>query len=648
MSTNVGLVQIGDSFGANQYYLPYSLGLLVSYAKAHMENRESYHFKTPIFKKDTVSEIVAGLKDSDIVFFSTYLWNFQISLRIAEQLKTESPVTIIVFGGPQVPEDADKLKKFVRDYPFVDFSCYGEGERVFLRLLENYNGDLSKVPSIAYTDSSGEFVKNGEIERISDLAEVPSPYLDGTFDELLEKHPEVNWSVMWETNRGCPFSCAFCAWGAGNKKRVYKYDMDKIFEEIDWFSEKKIEFIFCCDANYGMFERDYDIAVKIADNKKKFGYPIVFSVQNTKNTTDKIFKLQKLLNESGLARGVNLALQSTNPDTLKSISRKNISSDIYNDLQQMFTDEKIATFSDMILGLPDETYETFVNGVDDTISNGQHNRIQFINLSVLENTEMSYPEYIEKHGLILQLSQIISHHTSIDESEEVLEEQYLIVGSKTMPREAWVKTRVFCWLTSLLHFNKLLQIAFVVIHQITNIPYSKLVELFILEDDEYPILSDIYRKFTQKALDIQNGENEFIASKEHLNIYWPVDEYIFIDLIHKGNLDAFYEETETRLMKFFHENNYLFPDEILSEVLSLNKELIKKPFVKDSISMQIKYNYYDVYKSVLIGQYCELMECDDVYNIDRESEHWDTWEQWLKDVVWFGTKRGAYLYGVKS
>ena len=31
-------------------------------------------------------------------------------------------------------------------------------------------------------------------------------------------------------------------------------DLDRVYRELDWFSEHKVEFIFCCDANFGMLQ----------------------------------------------------------------------------------------------------------------------------------------------------------------------------------------------------------------------------------------------------------------------------------------------------------------------------------------------------------------------------------------------------------
>ena len=95
--------------------------------------------------------------------------------------------------------------------------------------------------------------------------------------------------------------------------KVSRMDLDRVYRELDWFSEHKVEFIFCCDANFGMLPRDYEIAKKAAENKK-YGYPHVLSVQNTE-ILDRAYKVQKLLAETGLSKGVTLAMQSVDPHT---------------------------------------------------------------------------------------------------------------------------------------------------------------------------------------------------------------------------------------------------------------------------------------------------------------------------------------------
>ena len=163
-----------------------------------------------------------------------------------------------------------------------------------------------------------------------------------------------------------------------------------------------------------MMERDLEITKRVAENKEKYGYPKRLSVQNTKNATEMSYNVNKLLAESELSKGVNLAFQSLNPATLEAIGRKNISNDVFQELQQRFNAEGIETFSDIILGLPNETYQSFTKGAASLIKGGQKNRIQFINLSILPNAEMANPEYRKNYGFKTVWSKATNNHGTIN------------------------------------------------------------------------------------------------------------------------------------------------------------------------------------------------------------------------------------------
>jgi radical SAM superfamily enzyme YgiQ (UPF0313 family) len=644
----VGLVQIGDKFG-NQYYLPYSIGLLQAYAQKKLKNPEEFVFLLAIYKKIKIDKSIDYLLEADIVFFSTYIWNHKISLEIAKGIKQRKDDCIIVFGGPQVPESADEMKIFLRNYPFIDIGCYGEGEIPFLSILENAKERSWKnVPSIGFTTKDNNFMYNPVSERIKNLNEIPSPYLEGIFDSLIEANPQEEWSALIETNRGCPHTCAFCYWGKKTRNKVYQYEMERVFKEIDWISQQKIEFVFCCDANFGLLKRDVDIVLKVTENKKRYDYPKAFSIQNTKNSTEKIFMIQKILNDSGLQKGVNLALQSLNENTLKSISRRNITNKIYRDLQQMFTQNKIPTFSDLIIGLPNENYDTFTDGVSELIESGQHNRIQFINLTILENTEMSKPKYQKEYGLLIKELKAIPHHTIVDSELEVYETQNLVIGTATMLKEEWVKTRAFCWIMSLFYFNKLLQIPFILMNKICSVSYRELTEIFMVRSDRYSKISEILTFFITKAKEIQNGGCEHVASKEWLNIWWPADEYMFIKICVEGHLAAFYEEAELTISDFLKEKKINFYSKLLHDAVRLNKSLIKLPFIETDMDISLDYNIFEIYQGVLNGLDVPLKTGDFNYTIDRTSQKWATWDEWFREVVWYGTKKGAYLYDCKN
>lgn len=640
----VGLVQINNSF-SGQNYLPYAAGLLQAYVQTHAKHPGRYTFRLPIYSRIPVKRAVEQLLGADVIGFSTYVWNVRISLEIARQIKQLRPETLIVFGGPQVP---DRAEQFLRANPFIDLAVHGEGEPIFLGVLENFPSRAWEgVPSISYLRADGTFVYNMRAERLKDISVIPSPYLGKVFEPLMQANLQEKWLILWETNRGCPFACTFCDWGSAIAAKVSQFDMDRLLREVDWFAQNNVEFIFCCDANYGMLSRDYDITQYVVETKQKLGYPKALSVQNTKNGTERAYKVQKLLSDAGLNKGVAISLQSVDPETLQAIKRQNISTDSYQELQRRFTRDRVETYSDLILGLPGETYESFADGVSQVIDNGQHNRIQFNNLSILPNAEMGDPEYQKKYAMEIIESAIINIHGSLAESqEEISEMQELVVATASTPREDWVRTRTFCWMTAFLHFDKVMQIPLIVLHEACGVSYRELFEAFLDERAErFPIISEIKHFFIEKARDIQNGGPEYCHSAQWLDIYWPADEYILIKLCVENKLAGFYREAESLLTEFLKSRFLQLPPSLLHEAVELNRNLIKLPFQNKDLEFETSYNMWEFYRSVLVGEKVQLEErsCDN--RINRTRTVYNSWEDWYREVIWYGNKKGAYLYG---
>ncbi|MFP6901479.1 MAG: cobalamin-dependent protein, partial [Opitutales bacterium] len=262
----VGLVQINNSF-SGQNYLPLSVGMLQAYAQKHLEHPQRYRFSLPLYRKTTVDEAVRQLEGSRVAFFSTYVWNFRISLEIAKRLKQQQPDTLVVFGGPHVP---DRDEGFLVRHPFIDLVCHGEGEQSAAAILNNcLSKNWDRVPGVSYLGEDGGLIHNAKAPRMTDLANYPSPYLEGVFDPLIEANPEETGIALWETNRGCPFSCTFCDWGSAVQSKVYSFEMERLYGEVEWFADRAIEFVFCCDANFGILPRDIDIANYVAEIKRK-------------------------------------------------------------------------------------------------------------------------------------------------------------------------------------------------------------------------------------------------------------------------------------------------------------------------------------------------------------------------------------------
>ena len=62
-----------------------------------------------------------------------------------------------------------------------------------------------------------------------DLSEVPSPYVTGLFDSIVEMNSEeMILNGIIETDRGCPFKRTFCDWGSLTFNKVRKFHVGKI------------------------------------------------------------------------------------------------------------------------------------------------------------------------------------------------------------------------------------------------------------------------------------------------------------------------------------------------------------------------------------------------------------------------------------
>ena len=46
--------------------------------------------------------------------------------------------------------------------------------------------------------------------------------------------------AILETNRGCPYGCTFCDWGSATLSRIRKFDLDRVFAELEWCAQHEV------------------------------------------------------------------------------------------------------------------------------------------------------------------------------------------------------------------------------------------------------------------------------------------------------------------------------------------------------------------------------------------------------------------------
>ncbi|MFN8017066.1 MAG: radical SAM protein [Acidimicrobiales bacterium] len=224
-------------------------------------------------------------------------------------------------------------------------------------------------------------------KRMEDLDAVPSPYLDGWFDDV----ELAGLLAVVETNRGCPFGCTFCDWGMATRSRVRTYDLDRVAREIEWLAARGVDGIFVADANFGALDRDLDITRSLADARRAHGSPRQVEFTFAKDTAELLIPIVDLLWDAGVEVDGNLALQTVDEPTLKLVRRKNLPPSEYHRVRQQFRDRGLPMTSDIMLGLPGATYESMRGDVqfclDNEITPRAHRTV------LLPNAPMSAPEH---------------------------------------------------------------------------------------------------------------------------------------------------------------------------------------------------------------------------------------------------------------
>ncbi len=236
--------------------------------------------------------------------------------------------------------------------------CNGEGEQTFSNFLSEL---LDKTPNFSNVNGLS-FYKNSELvttepqARLAELDKIPSPYLSGVFDD------EYLMTVM-ETNRGCPFHCSFCFWGAATNDRVYKFSEERVREEINWLSKKNVPFIFIADANWGMLKRDIEFSEHIAECKKENAAPVFVYFSAAKNSPHRVSEITEVFTKSGLLNAQPISMQTLDEKSLDYIDRKNIRLSAYEELQEDLNERGISSFIELMFPLPGETLSTFKKGI---------------------------------------------------------------------------------------------------------------------------------------------------------------------------------------------------------------------------------------------------------------------------------------------
>lgn len=308
--------------------------------------------------KDPAFNIVSDLYQykPDVVGFSCYIWNIEETIGVIRMLKTVSPDTKIILGGPEVSYD---VHDWLRRISEVDFIVMGEGELSFKNLLEYINGDipLDDVPGICYLQD-GKMKIHAQPKKI-DLRELPSPY------RFEEDRASLGKRIQYiETSRGCPFSCQFCL--SSIEVGVRYFNRETIKEEIRYLMDNGAKTIKFVDRTFNI-SRSYAMEMfQFLIDEHKPG--VVFQFEITADIMRP--EVIQFLNDNaprGLFR-FEIGVQSTNDLTNELVKRRQNFEKLKRTVTMVKEGGKIDQHLDLIAGLPEEDYDSFRQTFNDVFA----------------------------------------------------------------------------------------------------------------------------------------------------------------------------------------------------------------------------------------------------------------------------------------
>ncbi len=440
-----------NSLGLGSDTMPFQLGIL----GACLLERFSSSIEVELFKSVDEFSAKVAISPPNLVGFSNYMWNANLTYAVAEALKRRHPETVVVFGGPNYPDTVEEQAEWLRNRPAVDIFLWKDGEIAFTDLVNELmhcpvsEAKAKRLASCHSLDANGQPCFGELAPRLKDLCSLPAPYLSGLMDKFFDQRliPAM------QTNRGCPFSCTFCTEGNRYYNPIGKRSLEQKKADLDYIAAraKHTKTLRISDSNFGMFPEDLEFARYMSESQRTRGYPLYVNCATGKNKKELVLEINALLNN---AMRLTASVQSLSPRVLKLTNRSNISIEQIMALSDQVSDTDTHSYSEIILGLPGDDFEAECLSVAGLVDAGISNITQH-QCALIYGSELNTPASRALHGLkskFRPIQRCLGRYICFGEEIVSVETEEIITASSSMTESEYLEGRKL-YLTVGLFYN---------------------------------------------------------------------------------------------------------------------------------------------------------------------------------------------------
>jgi len=377
--------------------VPLSSGLIATYLKKNVD----HEFDIKIFRDP--QKILDTLKHwvPDVVGLSQYCWNSELNLFVAKKIKKLNPTCIVIAGGSNI-----EMREI------IDYCIFRDGEVIFKNIIVD----------LLFKNRASFFFSS----RIPNLDVFGSVYETGIFDKFLDEgyHPFV------QTHRGCPFSCIYCHASDPYYAKILFQSPEIFRRDLEYIAKRYPDkILYVANTNMGLFQEDFVIVKIMKEVHDEYGFPKELNINTGKNPKN-LLKMIEIFPQIPAA----IALQTLTPKVLENIKRKNIPLYVFTDFQKVV---KKKTSTELIIGLPGETKETFIETLKKVVNTGVRD-MAIYTLMLLKNTPLQ--KLLEKHKYVVK-HRIVPRQFSEIEGIKIFDTEEVLVANKDMSFDDYLELR---------------------------------------------------------------------------------------------------------------------------------------------------------------------------------------------------------------